>query len=192
MGTVGSTVATQRPPRWWHPFHDPSRTRRLVKVVAWLAGIALVVALLELLGVDVRGWFSDLWDALTEIPLRYQLAGWSVQTVQTALTALAWYSILRAGFPGDKVSYRQVLAAYATGVALNGFLPANIGTPVSLLMFVAIIPSANLAGVVGGAAVRRSSSRSPGRSSTSTCSRRCRARSSSISAGHTTIRPGPP
>jgi hypothetical protein len=31
-------------------------------VVAWLVGIVLVVAALELAGVDVRGWFSSLWD----------------------------------------------------------------------------------------------------------------------------------
>jgi uncharacterized membrane protein YbhN (UPF0104 family) len=155
MATADPTVAAQRRPHWWLPFQDPSRARRLVKVVAWLAGIALVVALLELVGVDVRDWFSDLWDTLTAIPFGYQLAGWSLQTVQTALTALAWYFILRAGFPGAPVLYRQVLAAYATGVALNGFLPANIGTPVTLLMFVAIIPGANLAGVVGGAAVQK-------------------------------------
>ena len=31
----------------------------------WLVGIVLVVAALELAGVDVRGWFSTLWDALT-------------------------------------------------------------------------------------------------------------------------------
>jgi ABC-type Mn2+/Zn2+ transport system permease subunit len=48
-----------------------------------------------------------------------------------------------------------VLAAYATGVALNGFLPANIGTFVMLLMFVAIIPGANFPGVFGGMLVQK-------------------------------------
>jgi uncharacterized membrane protein YbhN (UPF0104 family) len=115
----------------------------------------LVVAALELAGVDVRGWFSSLWDALTEIPLGYLAAGWSLQTVQTTLTALGWCFILRAGFPGRPVPYLQVLAAYATGVALNGFLPANIGTVVMLLLYVAIIPGAQLAGVIGGMVVQK-------------------------------------
>jgi uncharacterized membrane protein YbhN (UPF0104 family) len=48
-----------------------------------------------------------------------------------------------------------VLAAYAAGVALNGFLPANIGTVVMVLMFVAIIPGANLPGVLGGMVVQK-------------------------------------
>jgi uncharacterized membrane protein YbhN (UPF0104 family) len=142
-------------PRRWLPFGDESRARRLVKVFAWLAGIALVVAALELVGVDVRGWFSSVWDALTQIGLGYLAAGWALQTVQTTLTALAWCFILRAGFPNAPVPYRHVLAAYATGVALNGFLPANIGTFVMLLLYVAIIPGANFAGVVGGMVVQK-------------------------------------
>ena len=48
-----------------------------------------------------------------------------------------------------------MLAAYAAGVALNGFLPANIGTLVTLLMFVAIIPRASFAGVLGGMVVQK-------------------------------------
>jgi uncharacterized membrane protein YbhN (UPF0104 family) len=137
------------------PFWDPSRASRLLKVAAWLVGIALLVAGLELVGVDVSGWFSNLWDAVTAGSVGYQLVGFSAQTVQTTLTALAWYFILRAGFPGARVEYKEVLAAYATGVAMNSFLPANVGTVVTLLMYVAIIPRANLAGVLGAAAVQK-------------------------------------
>ncbi|HEX2433805.1 MAG TPA: lysylphosphatidylglycerol synthase transmembrane domain-containing protein [Gaiellaceae bacterium] len=137
------------------PFNDPSRSRRLVKVGAWLVGVAVAVLVLNLLGVDISGWLSDVWDSLREISFWYLAAGWAVQTVQTTLTALAWYYILRAGYPRAPVSYLQVLAAYAAGVALNGFLPANIGTFVMLLMFVAIIPGANFPGVLGGMVVQK-------------------------------------
>ena len=47
------------------PFDDPSRSRRLVKVAAWLGGVVLAVLILNLLGVDVRDWLSSVWDALT-------------------------------------------------------------------------------------------------------------------------------
>lgn len=137
------------------PFNDPSRRRRLIKVAAWLVGVAVLLLVLNLLGVDVRGWLSDVWDALSEISLGYLLAGWALQTAQTTLTALAWYFILRAGFPRAPAPYLQVLAAYSAGVALNGFLPANIGTFVMLLMFVALIPGANFPGVLGGMVVQK-------------------------------------
>jgi uncharacterized membrane protein YbhN (UPF0104 family) len=121
----------------------------------WLAAVALAIAALGLLGIDVRGWFSDVWDALTGVGLGYLIAGWTFQTAQTTLTALGWYFILRAGFPDAGMLYRGVLAAYAAGVALNGFLPANIGTVAMVLMFVAIIPGANLPGVLGGMVVQK-------------------------------------
>ncbi len=137
------------------PFDERSRARRLGKVAAWLAGIAVVVALLGLLGVDVVGWLESLWDTLTEISLGYLVAGLALQTVQTTLTALGWFAILRAGYPAAPLEYRHVLAAYAAGIALNGFLPANIGTLVMLLMFVAIIPGATFPGVLGGMVVQK-------------------------------------
>jgi uncharacterized membrane protein YbhN (UPF0104 family) len=155
--SAGITVSEAPAERRWRalPFGDPSRRRRLVKVGAWLLGVALVVLVINLLGVDVRDWLSSVWDALTDISFGYLAAGWAVQTVQTTLTAVAWYFILRAGFPRAPVPYLQILAAYAAGVALNGFLPANLGTLVMLLMFVALIPGANFPGVLGGMVVQK-------------------------------------
>jgi uncharacterized membrane protein YbhN (UPF0104 family) len=150
--TPSEAPATRR----WRilPFGDPSRPRRLGKTIAWLVAIAAAIVVLNLFGVDVLGWLSDLWDNLKEISLQYLIAGWAVQTVQLTLTALGWYYILRAGF-AQAPTYLQVLAAYAAGVAMNGFLPANIGTFVMLLMFVAMIPGANFAGVLGGMVVQK-------------------------------------
>jgi uncharacterized membrane protein YbhN (UPF0104 family) len=137
------------------PFGDRSRTRRLLKIAAWVGGVTVGVAFLNLLGVDVSGWLSDLWDSLRDISLAYLAAGFALQTSQTTLTALAWYFILRAAFEEAPFTYLQILAAYATGVALNGFLPANIGTVVMLLMFVALIPSATFSGVLGSMVVQK-------------------------------------
>jgi uncharacterized membrane protein YbhN (UPF0104 family) len=137
-------IATEQPSPVL-PFHDPSRRRRLVKVAAWLAGTALVILVLNLIGVDVRGWLSDLWDQIKEVPTGYIVAGVVFQTGQTVLAGLSYYGILSAAYPGE-VEFAPIVAAYAVGVAMNNFLPANIGTFVTLLMFVAIIPSATVGG----------------------------------------------
>jgi len=137
------------------PFHDPSRRRRLTVVAGWLGGLAALVVVLNLFGVDVIGWLQDLWDTLTEISVDYLIVGLLLQTVQTTLTAVAWFAILRAAYPNTAPRYRQVLAAYAAGVALNAFLPANIGTLVMLLMFVAIIPGSTFPGILGGMVVQK-------------------------------------
>ena len=103
----------------------------------------------HLAGFDVLGWFESVWDTMKEISLQYILAGVFFQTIQTTLTALAWYYILAAGYPDGGVRYRDILAAYAAGVAMNGFLPANIGTFVSLLMYVALIRGSTFPGILG-------------------------------------------
>jgi uncharacterized membrane protein YbhN (UPF0104 family) len=48
-----------------------------------------------------------------------------------------------------------VLAAYAAGVALNNFVPANMGTFVTLLMYVAIVRGATFPGVLAGYMVQK-------------------------------------
>jgi hypothetical protein len=48
-----------------------------------------------------------------------------------------------------------VLASYATGVALNNYLPANIGTFVTLLMYVAIVQGATFPGILAGYVVQK-------------------------------------
>jgi uncharacterized membrane protein YbhN (UPF0104 family) len=126
------------------PTAGGSRGRRLLRVAAWLVGVAVLVGILQLLGVDVRGWLGDLWDQIRAIPTGYLVAGLTLETGQTVLTGLSYYGILAAAFPGE-VSAVQIVAAYAAGVAANGFLPANLGTLITLLMFVAIIPSATFA-----------------------------------------------
>jgi uncharacterized membrane protein YbhN (UPF0104 family) len=108
----------------------------------------------NLLGWDIKGWFSDLWDTITEISAAYLVGAVALKTVQTTATAFAWYSILKFAYPG-RVRLRDIVACYAASVALNGILPANIGTLVMLLMFTTIIAGATFAAILGGYAVQK-------------------------------------
>ena len=131
-----------------------SKRRRVVRIVSWVVGLAVLLVVLELAGVNVRDWLKQLWDSVTEISLAYVVLGCIFQCLQTTLTALGWYGILRYAYPGG-VTFMPVLAAYATGVALNGFLPANIGTFVTLLMYVAIVRGATFPGILAGYVVQK-------------------------------------
>ena len=137
------------------PLGDPSRKRRLVKVAAWIAGIALLLLVLNLLGVDVRGWVTHLWDQLKGVPIGYLIAGVAFQVAQTTFNGVAYYGILRYAYPEAGVALWPIVTAYAVGVAMNSFLPANIGTFVTLLMFVALIPGSNFAGIFAAYVVNK-------------------------------------
>jgi uncharacterized membrane protein YbhN (UPF0104 family) len=143
-----SDVAVAQPPAV-----DPARSR-IVRVAAWLVGILVILVALHLAGIDVWGWFEQLWDTVTDISLGYIVLGCVFQGAQTVLTALGWYGILRYAYPGG-VNYTTVLACYAAGVALNNVVPANLGTFVTLLMFVAVVSGSTFPGILAGYAVQK-------------------------------------
>jgi uncharacterized membrane protein YbhN (UPF0104 family) len=125
-----------------------------VKVALWLVGLAVAIVILNLLGVDVVGWLRDLWDQIKAVPVGYIVAGLTFQTGQTVLAGVSYYGILKAAY-GDEVSLPPIVTAYAVGVAMNNFLPANIGTLSTLLMFVALIPSCTFAGAIAAYLVQK-------------------------------------
>ncbi len=128
--------------------------RRLLRIAVWLVGLLLLHVLLQLIGVDIRGWLGELWESMKEISLGYIVLGCLLQGMQTVLTALGWYGILRYAYPGG-TTFMPVLTAYAVGVALNNVVPANLGTAVTLVMFTGIVAGATFAGVIAGYVVQK-------------------------------------
>ena len=120
------------------------------RLLAIALGAVVAAAVLNLLGWDLRGWLNDLWDTMTGISLGYLVAGLVFQTVQTTFVALAWLPILRYAYPQAVIPFRPVLASYAVGVALNGWLPANIGTFVMLFLFLTFVRGSTFPGVFAG------------------------------------------
>ena len=118
-----------------------------------MATIAVLV-ILNLLGIDVWGWLKDLWDQIKDVPAQYIIAALVLQTGQTVLAGTSYYGILRAGYP-EQVPYWPIITAYAVGVSMNNFLPANLGTFVTLLMFVAIIPALTFPGAIAAYLVQK-------------------------------------
>jgi uncharacterized membrane protein YbhN (UPF0104 family) len=133
---------------------EPKRRFHVKRLLVGALAILVIGAFANLVGWDLRGWFSNLWDTVSTISAGYLVAAVSLKTVQTSLTAFGWYSILRFAYPG-LIRWRDVWACYAASVALNGILPANIGTLVMLLMFTAIIAGATFASILGAYAVQK-------------------------------------
>ena len=133
----------------------PEKQFHLRRLVIWLTLVVVISVVAYLLGWDIRAWFSELWDTLTQISVKYLVPALVLQTLQTLFTAVAWLAILRYAYPDSGVPARQVIACYATSVALNTFLPANLGTLVMLIMFTAIIVGATFAGIFAGYLVEK-------------------------------------
>jgi uncharacterized membrane protein YbhN (UPF0104 family) len=123
---------------------------RVLRILGWLASIALLLFVLDELGIPVSDWIRDFFDQLRAVPTSAIVGGIVLDTMQTVFVSMAWLTILRAAFPDTQLPFRPILASYAVAVALNSFLPANIGSLVMLLMFTTLIASATFAAVVSG------------------------------------------
>jgi uncharacterized membrane protein YbhN (UPF0104 family) len=128
---------------------------RLARIAIWLGAVALALFVLNLLAVPVADWIDKLFDEIGAVPAGAIVGGVVLETVQTSLAAIGWLTILRAAFPDVAIGFRPVLASYAVAVALNGFLPANIGTIVMMLMFVTLIAGATFATIFSGFIVQK-------------------------------------
>ena len=90
------------------------------------------------------------------VPPGYIVAALILQSGQTLFAGLSYYGILRAAYPGEGQVYSgRSWTAYAVGVAMNNFLPANIGTFVTLMMFTAIIPACTFPGAIAAYLVQK-------------------------------------
>ncbi len=117
--------------------------------------IVVIGAAATLFGWNLTGWFKHIWNTIKAIPIGTLIAAIALVTLQTGMTAYAWLSILRFGYPRAVIPAVQVFACYAAAVALNWVVPANLGTLAMLLMFTTIIAGATFAGVLASMAVQK-------------------------------------
>src|SRR4051794_3371620 len=134
---------------------DEALLARLGRIAVWVGAVALLIFVLDLLGIPVSDWIRELFRKIREVPAWAVVAGVLLQTAQTTLAATAWLGILRAAYPRVKITFRLILAAYATSVAMNSFLPTNIGPWVMLIMFTSVIAGATFTAMLSGIAVQK-------------------------------------
>lgn len=139
------------------PLTEPAPPRkRIIRIVVWLLAIAIVLALLQLVGVDPIAWVRALFRAMGKIPTPYIVAGIATQTINMTLVGLAYVAVWRAAYPGaKKLPIMQIVTCFVVGIALNGVLPMSMGSFVMAFMFLAIIPGATAAGVASGFGVNQ-------------------------------------
>jgi uncharacterized membrane protein YbhN (UPF0104 family) len=150
---VGGDVASEAVDQ--NPDTVPSSPARPLwrRLLWWALWILVIGAAANLLGWDLRGWFSSLWDTITTISVASLVAAVICMIIQTSACAFAWYSIVHFAYP-ERTKWKDVLAAYAVSVALNGILPANLGTLVFLIMLTVLV-GMSFSAVLGGYAVEK-------------------------------------
>ena len=130
--------------------------QRGLRIVLWLAGIAIVLAILQVIGVDPIAWLKTLFSTMGKVSTGSLIGAITAQTINLLLTGLAYVAIWRSAYPQAKsVPAMQIVTCYIVSIALNGVLPLSIGTWTMLFMFLAIIPGATAAGMASGFGVSK-------------------------------------
>lgn len=141
-----------------HGQHDhaaPERSKRVRRLLIGALALVVLGAGASLFGWNIQSWFEHIWNTITALPIGSLIGAIVLVTLQTTLVAYSWHSILRYGYPRSEIPFIQILACYASAVALNWVLPANLGTWAMLLMFTTIIAAATFAGVLAGLVVEK-------------------------------------
>ena len=124
-----------------------------LRILIWVVSLAVAGAFAHLVGWDIRGWFHDLWETVKTISTAHLIAGIVCMIIQTSMAAFAWYSIVHYAYP-KRTKWKDILAAYAVSVGLNGILPANLGTLIFMIMLTVLV-GMSFSAVLGGYAVQK-------------------------------------
>jgi hypothetical protein len=96
--------------------------------------------------------FSGVVTRVAELDARFLVPALGLQLATLGLRALAWRNILAAAHRRP-IPVVSVACAYATGVALNGFLPARGGEAAKVALVRARIPGSSVATIAGSLSV---------------------------------------
>ena len=95
--------------------------------------------------------------ALTEpfgrLDARFAVAALALQGANLAFRSLAWRNVLAAAYPERRVPVVGLGAAYAAGVALNGFLPARGGEAAKVGLARLQLPGTSLVAIAASGSV---------------------------------------
>ncbi len=81
-------------------------------------------------------------DHFTDIGFGALAIGVGCHLVKTLCTSRAWRNVIAAAYPGERVRWRSIYAAYLSGVGVNAILPARTGDVLRLYLTRRAVPAA--------------------------------------------------
>lgn len=79
---------------------------------------------------------------LEEVDFRPLLIALGVHVIRTMCTSRAWRNVIAAAYPGERVRWRSVYAAYLAGIGVNAIAPARSGDVLRLYLARRAVPAA--------------------------------------------------
>lgn len=100
-----------------------------------------------------RSATESFWEFLSEIAVLPLLAAIACHVVKLGCTSRAWRNILAAAYPSQRVAWKQIFAAYVSGVGINAIVPARGGDVVRVVLAHRAIPGSSYTTIVSSTVV---------------------------------------
>lgn len=136
---------------------EDRRRRRLVWLASVLLSVVVLVAAIIFIqrqGLDPGTWLSTVWVLIAAIPLPFVLLALTLKVTEVALNAYAWSISLRAAFPDERITFRQVFGAVQGGVGITSVIPPKFANVLLLGFYRAAYPNLPLTTVLAARAVQ--------------------------------------
>lgn len=120
------------------------RKRAIMWVVSIGVGVAVLLGSLEFLrrqGLDPATWLANIWVLIAAIPLPFLLLALLMKVTEVALNAFAWMISLRAAFPNERITYRQMFGVVQGGIAMTSLIPPKFGSVALLGLYRVAFPA---------------------------------------------------
>jgi hypothetical protein len=144
----------------------PARSLKARRRAAiWAAGVALGIVVLALSiafvraqGIDLGTWLSEVWVLIAAIPAPFVIVACALKASEVALNAAAWTTVLRAAYPGERITFRQTLGVVQGGVGIFAVIPPKFGGFAVLGLYRVAFPTLGVTGVLATRVVQGISS----------------------------------
>jgi uncharacterized membrane protein YbhN (UPF0104 family) len=103
---------------------------------------------------DLWHWVSGVFERIGEVSVYWLLLALALKTTESAFIGLSWRNILRAAYPGSKLSFKTAWGASQGGTAINAVAPAQAGTAAMIGLFRTSIRGSSVAGVTSATVVQ--------------------------------------
>ncbi len=119
---AGNGIAAER--------SEAARKRAMIRIATVALGFAVLLASIAFVrrqSLDPWSWFAEVWVLIAAIPLPFVVLALTFKAAEVSLNAAAWKTVLRAAYPEQQISFRQMLGVVQGGVGIFAVVPPKFG-----------------------------------------------------------------
>lgn len=140
---------------------EAARKRAMVRMATVALGFAVLLVSIEFVrrqSLNPWTWFAEVWVLIAAIPLPFVVLALTFKAAEVSLNAAAWKTVLRAAYPEQQITFRQMLGVVQGGVGIFAVVPPKFGGFAVLGLYRVAFPDLSITAVLATRVVQGISS----------------------------------